>query len=90
MQVHSEHSGGYRIDLVELAGGYIDRESRRHLVMGGPMMGFSLSGDQVPVVKATFVTALKIFDGRKLFGVIFTARLSAFPIFLKNPSSFTT
>jgi electron transport complex protein RnfC len=39
--------------LVELAGGYVDRESRRHLVMGGPMMGFSLSGDQVPIVKAS-------------------------------------
>ena len=38
--------------LVDLAGGYLD-ENRRHLVMGGPMMGFSLSDDQVPVVKAS-------------------------------------
>lgn len=37
--------------LVALAGGYIDAES--HLVMGGPMMGFSLPNDRVPVVKAT-------------------------------------
>jgi electron transport complex protein RnfC len=39
--------------LVELAGGYIDSESQRHLVMGGPMMGFSIFGDQVPIVKAS-------------------------------------
>lgn len=38
--------------LVELAGGYCDPNSA-HLVMGGPMMGFSLSGDQVPIVKAS-------------------------------------
>ncbi|MCZ6668101.1 MAG: electron transport complex subunit RsxC [Gammaproteobacteria bacterium] len=39
--------------LIELAGGYLDNQARRHLVMGGPMMGFSLSGDQVPIVKAS-------------------------------------
>jgi electron transport complex protein RnfC len=39
--------------LIELAGGYLDNEYRQHLVMGGPMMGFSLSGDQVPIVKAS-------------------------------------
>ena len=38
--------------LVELAGGYRDSD-RAWLVMGGPMMGFALSGDRVPVVKAT-------------------------------------
>jgi electron transport complex protein RnfC len=38
--------------LVELAGGYRD-ENRAHLVMGGPMMGFSLSGDSVPIVKSS-------------------------------------
>ena len=38
--------------LVELAGGYHD-DSNAHLVMGGPMMGFSLSGSQVPIVKAS-------------------------------------
>jgi len=38
--------------LVELAGGYRDAASA-HLVMGGPMMGFSLSGDDVPIVKAS-------------------------------------
>jgi len=38
--------------LVELAGGYLHSD-RPHLVMGGPMMGFSLTGDQVPIVKAS-------------------------------------
>ena len=37
--------------LVKLAGGY--HSSTSHLVMGGPMMGFSLSGDRVPIVKAS-------------------------------------
>jgi len=39
--------------LIELAGGYLDNESAQHLVMGGPMMGFSLPSDQVPIVKAS-------------------------------------
>lgn len=39
--------------LIELAGGYLGDENHQHLVMGGPMMGFSLSSDQVPVVKAS-------------------------------------
>jgi electron transport complex protein RnfC len=38
--------------LIDLAGGYLDADNA-HLVMGGPMMGFSLSGDQVPIVKAS-------------------------------------
>jgi electron transport complex protein RnfC len=38
--------------LIELAGGYLHGD-RAHLVMGGPMMGFSLAGDQVPIVKAS-------------------------------------
>ena len=38
--------------LIGLAGGYRQPDSA-YLVMGGPMMGFSLPGDQVPVVKAT-------------------------------------
>jgi len=38
--------------LIELAGGYGDAAGE-HLVMGGPMMGFSLSSDQVPIVKAS-------------------------------------
>ncbi len=38
--------------LVELAGGYRVR-SVPQLVMGGPMMGFALRGDQVPIVKAS-------------------------------------
>jgi electron transport complex protein RnfC len=37
--------------LIELAGGYLDDSS--HLVMGGPMMGFSLSSASVPMVKAS-------------------------------------
>ena len=39
--------------LIELAGGYLNKECAQHLVMGGPMMGFSLSGDQVPIIKAS-------------------------------------
>ncbi|MDH3633405.1 MAG: electron transport complex subunit RsxC [Gammaproteobacteria bacterium] len=38
--------------LIGLAGGYRDSASR-HLVMGGSMMGFSLSGGEVPIVKAS-------------------------------------
>ena len=37
--------------LAALAGGY--RSGNPHLVMGGPMMGFSLSSDRVPVIKAS-------------------------------------
>ena len=39
--------------LIELAGGYLGDVNQQHLVMGGPMMGFSLSSDQVPIVKAS-------------------------------------
>ena len=45
--------------LIELAGGYVQNDSnqhndpQQHLVMGGPMMGFSLSSDIVPIVKAS-------------------------------------
>lgn len=40
--------------LINLAGGYKRNQSEsQHLVMGGPMMGFSLPSDHVPVVKAT-------------------------------------
>ena len=39
--------------LIELAGGYLENENQQHLVMGGPMMGFSLSADCVPIVKAS-------------------------------------
>jgi len=38
--------------LLELAGGYLHSDTA-HLVMGGPMMGFSLASDQVPIVKAS-------------------------------------
>ncbi len=38
--------------LIELAGGYLDGD-KVHLVMGGPMMGFSLASDAVPIVKAS-------------------------------------
>ncbi len=37
--------------LVELAGGY--RAPPDHLIMGGPMMGYALPGDALPVTKAT-------------------------------------
>ena len=40
--------------LIKLAGGYrVDRSDSQHLVMGGPMMGFSLSSGRVPIVKAS-------------------------------------
>lgn len=39
------------VELVAACGGYAAPAAR--LLMGGPMMGFALSGDQVPVVKAT-------------------------------------
>jgi len=40
--------------IIQLAGGYINpQQTSQHLVMGGPMMGFSLYSDRVPVVKAT-------------------------------------
>jgi len=35
--------------LIELAGGY--RENAERLIMGGPMMGFALDTDQLPVIK---------------------------------------
>ncbi len=38
--------------LVELAGGY-RHPGQGHLVMGGPMMGIELSGDDVPIVKGS-------------------------------------
>ncbi|HZJ81669.1 MAG TPA: electron transport complex subunit RsxC, partial [Guyparkeria sp.] len=37
--------------VIEAAGGYTDGVDR--LLMGGPMMGFALHSDQIPVVKAT-------------------------------------
>ncbi len=37
--------------LAEQAGGYT--KVADHLIMGGPMMGFTLQDDQIPVVKAT-------------------------------------
>lgn len=30
-----------------------DNQQHKHLIMGGPMMGFSLSNDQIPVIKST-------------------------------------
>ncbi len=38
--------------LVELAGGSLD-PAHTELIMGGPMMGFTLSGAEVPLVKAS-------------------------------------
>ena len=40
--------------LVEQAGGYTKMAD--HLIMGGPMMGFALQDDSIPVVKATNCT----------------------------------
>ena len=45
--------------LVGLAGGYVQdglnksNNTQQNLVMGGPMMGFSLASDEVPIVKAS-------------------------------------
>ena len=40
--------------LINLAGGYRAGDAnQQHLVMGGPMMGFSLATDSIPVVKAS-------------------------------------
>ncbi|MFT6371541.1 MAG: electron transport complex protein RnfC [Gammaproteobacteria bacterium] len=45
--------------LIELAGGYVQasinkpNDAQPHLVMGGPMMGFSLSSDNIPIVKSS-------------------------------------
>lgn len=36
-------------ELIEQCGGYT--ESAKRLVMGGPMMGFSLNNDQLPIIK---------------------------------------
>ncbi len=54
-----QHPGNWEVllgtpvsHLVNEAGGYKDSE-QVHLVMGGPMMGFALSGDDVPIVKAS-------------------------------------
>ncbi len=38
-------------DLVALCGGYADNVQR--LIMGGPMMGFALPDDEIPIIKAT-------------------------------------
>ncbi len=38
--------------LIEQAGGYKNADDP-YLVMGGPMMGFALSGDSLPIVKAS-------------------------------------
>lgn len=38
-------------DLVEFSGGY--KEDVERLIMGGPMMGFALHSDNLPIVKAT-------------------------------------
>ncbi len=37
--------------LIEACGGYTDRFER--LIMGGPMMGFTLPSDRLPIIKAT-------------------------------------
>ena len=38
-------------DLIQAAGGYTDQAAR--LIMGGPMMGFALPGDHLPLMKST-------------------------------------
>ncbi|MEH6711684.1 MAG: electron transport complex subunit RsxC [Paraglaciecola polaris] len=39
--------------LLDLAGYVADKQAQKHIIMGGPMMGFTLASDQVPVVKIT-------------------------------------
>jgi electron transport complex protein RnfC len=39
------------VNLIDACGGYTDEISR--LIMGGPMMGFALNNDSLPVLKAT-------------------------------------
>jgi electron transport complex protein RnfC len=39
------------VDLIEQSGGYTELAER--LVVGGPMMGFALSSDAIPIVKST-------------------------------------
>lgn len=43
--------GTHFADLIARCGGY--RDGIERLIMGGPMMGFALHGDEVPVTKAT-------------------------------------
>ncbi len=38
-------------DVIDACGGYTDKATR--LLMGGPMMGFSMASDRVPVIKTT-------------------------------------
>ncbi|HEX7048328.1 MAG TPA: electron transport complex subunit RsxC [Gammaproteobacteria bacterium] len=38
-------------DLIEFCGGYAEDVAR--LIMGGPMMGFAVSSDDIPLIKAT-------------------------------------
>ncbi len=45
-------------DLIEAAGGYAGEP--RKLIMGGPMMGFALPGDDLPVIKGT--SGITVFD----------------------------
>lgn len=39
-------------EIIKFAGGYNQPQDTR-LIMGGPMMGFSLNNDQIPVIKST-------------------------------------
>ncbi|WP_339768763.1 electron transport complex subunit RsxC [uncultured Paraglaciecola sp.] len=39
--------------LLASAGYLADKQSQKQIIMGGPMMGFTLASDQVPVVKIT-------------------------------------
>jgi electron transport complex protein RnfC len=54
-------------DLIEQAGGY--KGEPKKLIMGGPMMGFALSTDDLPVIKGTsgivVLTEEDLDDGRK-------------------------
>ncbi len=55
--------------LAQQAGGYT--KMAEHLIMGGPMMGFALPDDQVPVVKATncalFISSTSLRESNSAF-----------------------
>ncbi len=48
--------------LLSSAGYVAHRQAQKHIIMGGPMMGFTVASDQVPVVKITNCLLLPTSD----------------------------
>lgn len=48
--------------LLSCAGYVAHRQAQKHIIMGGPMMGFTVASDQVPVVKITNCLLLPTSD----------------------------